>query len=235
MNPSCHLVILSPLISSPPHLVILSPPHRHHPSSCHPHPPHKGETHGHPSPESTELVTALAARGSMPVVLRDRRRAARTRPRPTMTSVRYYDPAEPLDLGALGAIAATVDGAPRRSAHAPRRLGPWINGGGWLTIDGGGRPALPRPGQSRRHRRRLPPRRGGDRLSTRPPLRFRLVDLHGRGRALPHLVDGQRRVAALKAMTHPYPPALKQALIDKVRLGGRLLAPDYAQAAAAAT
>ena len=48
----------------------------------------------------------------------------------------FYDPARPLDLARLRALATELD-----DRHAPDLLtdlggwGPWINGGGWLTIE----------------------------------------------------------------------------------------------------
>jgi predicted nucleotidyltransferase len=47
----------------------------------------------------------------------------------------YYRPDQPLDLVRLGQIAATVDDAHRADAVTEiGGWGPWINGGGWLTV-----------------------------------------------------------------------------------------------------
>src|SRR5262245_7102026 len=49
----------------------------------------------------------------------------------------YYEPAMPLDIAALRAAVAALDD--RGSAAEITEIGgwgPWINGGGWLTISG---------------------------------------------------------------------------------------------------
>lgn len=45
----------------------------------------------------------------------------------------YYRP--PLDVAALGALARAVAG-PDARVTAPGGWGPWVDGGGWLTVDG---------------------------------------------------------------------------------------------------
>ncbi len=47
----------------------------------------------------------------------------------------YYRPDQPLDLAGLGAIATAADDAHRPNVVTPiGGWGPWINGGGWLTV-----------------------------------------------------------------------------------------------------
>jgi predicted nucleotidyltransferase len=47
----------------------------------------------------------------------------------------YYDPADPPDLAALGRLAADFDDEQRADALTPiGGWGPWINGGGRLTV-----------------------------------------------------------------------------------------------------
>src|SRR5437868_3636576 len=49
----------------------------------------------------------------------------------------YYDPAQPLDVAVLNHVAATLDDGRRPELLTPMGgWGPWINGGGWLTIRG---------------------------------------------------------------------------------------------------
>ncbi len=45
----------------------------------------------------------------------------------------YYRP--PLDVAALGALARAV-GSPAARVTEPGEWGPWVDGGGWLTVDG---------------------------------------------------------------------------------------------------
>src|SRR5262245_39095761 len=49
----------------------------------------------------------------------------------------YYEPDDPLDVGALGAAVASLDDAgPAASVTPIGGWGPWIDGGGWLTVEG---------------------------------------------------------------------------------------------------
>ena|SRR5689334_12095405 len=49
----------------------------------------------------------------------------------------YYDPAAQLDIIMLGRVAQAVDDAHRPGlVTAIGGWGPWINGGGWLTVRG---------------------------------------------------------------------------------------------------
>lgn len=49
----------------------------------------------------------------------------------------YYHPQRPLDLAALGRVAEKFDDAQRADALTPLGgWGPWINGGGWLKVQG---------------------------------------------------------------------------------------------------
>src|SRR5689334_22153930 len=49
----------------------------------------------------------------------------------------YYDPAAPLDITQLERVACAVDDSHRLGLMtAIGGWGPWINGGGWLTVQG---------------------------------------------------------------------------------------------------
>jgi Nucleotidyltransferase domain len=49
----------------------------------------------------------------------------------------YYDPDDPIDVGALHRVVATIDDAgPAASVTPIGAWGRWIDGGGWLTIAG---------------------------------------------------------------------------------------------------
>lgn len=49
----------------------------------------------------------------------------------------YYDPARPIDVAALGRVAAALDDRHATDLVTPLGgWGPWIDGGGWLLIGG---------------------------------------------------------------------------------------------------
>lgn len=49
----------------------------------------------------------------------------------------YYDPVHPLDLTALNAVATRIDDGRRENIVTPvGGWGPWVNGGGWLKVQG---------------------------------------------------------------------------------------------------
>lgn len=48
----------------------------------------------------------------------------------------YYEPAEQIDVGALGKAIATLPGPTTSAVSAIGEWGPWINGGAWLTVGG---------------------------------------------------------------------------------------------------
>jgi predicted nucleotidyltransferase len=129
----------------------------------------------------------------------------------------YYDPATSPDIDALRRLAAEVDDEHRPDLVTPLGgWGPWINGGGWLTVQG------------------LPV----DFLYRDLAKVTAVIDACCVGRVEiayqpghPHgfvtsiymaeiahcqvLWDGTGALAALKAKTQPYPAALRQATIDK--------------------
>jgi len=65
----------------------------------------------------------------------DQGRSAPTPRNRISISASIYDPADPLDLATLGRLAADFDDEQRADALTPiGGWGPWINGGGWLTV-----------------------------------------------------------------------------------------------------
>ena len=129
----------------------------------------------------------------------------------------YYDPTHPLDIGALGQIATALDDQERRDLVTPvGGWGPWINGGGWLKVGG------------------LPVdflyRDLAQVSATVEACRAGQVSIHYQP-GHPHgfvtsiylaeiahcrpLWDPHGLLAKLKIKTHPYPPQLKQATLDK--------------------
>ncbi len=129
----------------------------------------------------------------------------------------YYDPEQPLDLVALNRLATAFDDQHRTNLLTPiNGWGPWINGGGWLTVrdlpvdflyrdlthvanviaaaQGGQVEMVYQPGH---------------------PHGFVSSIYMGEVALCRSLWDGQKRLAALKAQTVPYPVALKRALIER--------------------
>jgi predicted nucleotidyltransferase len=130
----------------------------------------------------------------------------------------YYHPDQPLDLKALDEVAAELD-----DRHEPGLLtpiggwGPWINGGGWLTIQAQPVDFLYRD-LSRVAACIEACRAGQVEIVYQPghPHGF-LSSIYMAEVALCQLLweaDGQ--ISALKKRTHPYPESLKEALLQKL-------------------
>jgi Nucleotidyltransferase domain/Domain of unknown function (DUF4037) len=85
-----------------------------------------------------EVSTRLAAiDGVVAVVLGGSRARGEADPHSDVDLGLYYDPARPLAIAQLRALAAEIDD--RRSEDAVTEIGgwgPWINGGGWLEVGG---------------------------------------------------------------------------------------------------
>lgn len=128
----------------------------------------------------------------------------------------YYDPAQPPDLAALRALAASLDdGSSGEAVTQFGEWGPWINGGAWLTINGQRVDWLYRD-------LALVRRCVEECITGQPRLFYQAGHPHGfhthiymgeLAYCLP-LADPFGDVAALKALTTPYPPLLKRALIN---------------------
>jgi Nucleotidyltransferase domain len=89
-------------------------------------------------PLADERLSELAGRivgihGIVAVLLGGTRARGEHRPESDVDLGLYYRP--PLDIAALGALARDV-GGPRAQVTAPGGWGPWVDGGGWLDIDG---------------------------------------------------------------------------------------------------
>jgi predicted nucleotidyltransferase len=128
----------------------------------------------------------------------------------------YYRPSAPLDLTELARVATEVD-----DEHRPNLVtaiggwGPWINGGGWLTVDG-----LPVDFLYRDLDK-------VDRIisdcldghieviyQAGHPLGFVSAIYLAEVALCRPLWDPHETVASLKSRVQPYPPRLKQAIID---------------------
>lgn len=83
-----------------------------------------------------EIVARLMqVRGVSAIVLGGSRARGTHTPKSDFDLCLYYLPDQPLDLAALEQIAAQLDDQHRPGLVTPiGGWGPWINGGGWLTI-----------------------------------------------------------------------------------------------------
>lgn len=129
----------------------------------------------------------------------------------------YYHPDRPLDLEALDQLAAELDDSHQPGLVTPiGGWGPWINGGGWLTVQGQRVDFLYKD-LSRVGECIEACRAGRVEIVYQPghPHGF-ITSIYMAEVALGQLLweaDGQ--FSALKAQTRPYPEALKEALLHK--------------------
>lgn len=128
-----------------------------------------------------------------------------------------YDPGYPLDLAALNHIAAELDDNHRPDLLTPLGgWGPWINGGGWLTVRN-----TPVDFLYRDLHRVLAVitdcRRGEIEVAYQPghPFAFLSSIYMGEIAICKPLWDPHGTLSRLKSETRPFPRALKQALIDR--------------------
>jgi predicted nucleotidyltransferase len=162
--------------------------------------------------ERLRLVNGVAA-----IVLGGSRAHGTATPRADVDLALYYAPDVPLDLDALQRVAHALD-----DEHRPDVLtgiggwGPWINGGGWLHVRGAPVDLLYRDVQQVAAAIEQC-RSGKITIAYQPghPHGF-LTSIYLAEVALCRVEwDPHDVVQALKAQTTPYPPLLKQALIDK--------------------
>jgi predicted nucleotidyltransferase len=129
----------------------------------------------------------------------------------------YYHPERPLDLDTLGRVAAQIDDEHRPGLLTPiGGWGPWINGGGWLTIRSVPVDFLYRD-LSRVTAVVEACQAGQVDIVYQPghPHGFISAIYVAEIAVCQPLWDPQGTLAVLKAQTHPYPAALRTALIGK--------------------
>jgi predicted nucleotidyltransferase len=129
----------------------------------------------------------------------------------------YYHPERPLDLDALGHVAAQIDDEHRPGLLTPiGGWGPWINGGGWLTVRSVPVDFLYRD-LSRVTAVVEACQAGQVDIVYQPghPHGFVSAIYMAEVAICQPLWDPQGTLAALKAQTQPYPAALRTALIEK--------------------
>lgn len=128
----------------------------------------------------------------------------------------YYDKHE-LDLEQLSAQATRWSTTGQVEVTAPGSWGPWVDGGGWLTVDGTPVDWILRD-ITRVQDQCDRARRGEYAFHSQPghPLGFLDVSYAGEVATCLALADPHGLVAGLKAAVTPYPTALRDAMVENL-------------------
>lgn len=126
----------------------------------------------------------------------------------------YYEPDAPLDIEALRAAVATLVDDPSSTVTQIGEWGPWINGGGWLTVGGVEVDFIYRDlGQVRAIIADARQGRFSMNYQTGHPHGFCSTIWMGEVATCQPFFDPLGLIAGLKSQTWPYPEALKDALV----------------------
>lgn len=128
----------------------------------------------------------------------------------------YYASEDTLDLASLGKVAQALDDDHRETLIAPPGgWGHWVNGGGWLVIDGIHVDLILRDlGRVEQAIEDCRAGRVSSHYQTGHPHAYHNVMYMGELAVSRVLWDRDGELARLKALTTPYPPALKKAIVD---------------------
>jgi hypothetical protein len=176
----------------------------------------------HPSHTSDEVLLGRLVRafGGVPgirfIVLGGSRARGEAAPESDYDLGLYYEPDAPIDIGRLGKAIALLPGPAAGSVTAIGEWGPWINGGAWLTIDGTRVDWLFKD-LARIHRVVAECRAG------RPEIAYQLGHPHAFVSAIylgeidccVPLADPHGLLPELKALVRPYPPLLRNTLVQR--------------------
>ncbi len=164
-----------------------------------------------------KTVTALnEVPGVVGVVLGGSRARGTNRPDSDIDIGIYYDSAYPLDLIGMGSIATRLDDTHRENIIAPPGgWGEWVNGGGWLVMDGYHVDFIFR--DIRRAAQVIE-----DCLAGKITTHYHAGHPHAYINAMymgeiaicKILMDRDQRLEGLKTKTKPYPVNMKKSLID---------------------
>lgn len=164
-----------------------------------------------------DIAAAVAAvPGVEAVVLGGSRARGTHRPDSDVDLGIYYASAAAFDVRALDQVAADFDD--RHTTGLVTQVGgwgPWINGGGWLIVQGWHVDFLYRD-VGRVERIVDDCHAGRYEMAYQPghPQGFPSYIYMGEAAVCRPLWDGRGRLAALKMRTQPHPPALRQAILD---------------------
>jgi predicted nucleotidyltransferase len=165
-----------------------------------------------------QMATLLGSiKGVVAVVLGGSRARGEAHPSSDLDLGIYYHPGHPPSIEALREVAHRLDD--RHTSDAVTDLGewePWINGGAWLRIEGQKVDWLYRD-LTQVAESIEQSRRGNVAVSYQPghPFGFPSYLYMGEVALCLPLYDPQSEIAALKALTTPYPAALQQAIVEK--------------------
>lgn len=126
----------------------------------------------------------------------------------------YYEPDAPLDVGALQSAVTALADDPAATVTRIGEWGPWINGGGWITVDGVEVDLLYR--DLGRVRAVIDDARRGEfsmNYQVGHPHGFCSAIWMGEVATCRPLFDPAGRITELKTLTSPYPEALRDALV----------------------
>jgi hypothetical protein len=128
----------------------------------------------------------------------------------------YYEPDAPLDVEALRAAIAPLVDDPSSTVTRLGEWGPWINGGGWLTIGGAEVDLLYRD-LGRVRAVIADARQGHFSMNYQPghPHGFCSAIWMGEAATCQPLLDPSGVIAELKRQAWPYPEALRNALVAR--------------------
>ena len=128
----------------------------------------------------------------------------------------YYRDASPFAIADIAALARSLNDTPDPVVTDFYRWGPWVNGGAWLTVKGRRLDFLYR--SLDRIEQVIDGCRAGRIESDfyqQPPYGFHSYVYLGETAACIPLHDPAGILPALKARLEPYPPALKQAIVNR--------------------
>lgn len=126
----------------------------------------------------------------------------------------YYEPGAPLNVDALQSAVAALADDPAATVTATGEWGPWINGGGWITMGGVEVDLLYR--DLGRVRAVIDDARRGEfsmNYQVGHPHGFCSAIWMGEVATCRPLLDPSGRIAELKQLTVPYPEPLRDALV----------------------
>ncbi|WNG60314.1 nucleotidyltransferase domain-containing protein [Archangium gephyra] len=168
-------------------------------------------------PVLARLVEAIRpVRGLAAIVLGGSRARGTAGPASDYDIGLYYEPDAPLDVAALQAAIAPLVDDPSSMVTRIGDWGPWINGGGWLTLSGVEVDLLYR--DLERVREVIAEARQGRfsmNYQTGHPHGFCSTIWMGEVAICQPLLDPSGRIAELKGETSPFPEALRDALIAR--------------------